>query len=69
MSTKINAYESLEIIGFIYHLFNSLITNRKGSFGLIRKVKRVSDGKILARKEIDYRAMSDREKRQLVAEG
>jgi serine/threonine protein kinase len=50
-----NAFESLEVIG-------------KGSFGLIRKVKRKSDGRILARKEIDYRAMSDREKRQLVAE-
>jgi serine/threonine protein kinase len=56
MSTsKVNAFEPLEIIG-------------KGSFGIIRKVRRKSDGKILARKEIDYRAMSDREKRQLVAE-
>lgn len=50
-----NAYETLETIG-------------KGSFGLIRKVKRVSDGKILARKEIDYKKMSEKEKRQLVAE-
>ncbi|KAJ1567204.1 G2-specific serine/threonine protein kinase, partial [Cladochytrium tenue] len=38
------------------------------SFGLIRKVRRVSDGKVLARKEIDFRKMSEREKRQLVAE-
>ncbi|CAG8742885.1 18270_t:CDS:2, partial [Acaulospora morrowiae] len=48
-------YEPLEIIG-------------TGSFGLIRKVRRKSDGKILARKEIDYRCMSDKEKQQLVSE-
>ncbi|KAF9941978.1 G2-specific serine/threonine protein kinase [Modicella reniformis] len=48
-------YEALESIG-------------SGSFGLIRKVRRKSDGKILARKEIDYRRMSQKEKEQLVAE-
>ncbi|KAI9137076.1 kinase-like domain-containing protein [Paraphysoderma sedebokerense] len=48
-------YEPLNVIG-------------KGSFGMIRKVRRVSDGKILARKEIDYRRMSEKEKRQLVSE-
>jgi len=48
-------YEPLEVIG-------------SGSFGVIRKVRRKSDGKILARKEIDYRKMTDKEKRQLVAE-
>ncbi|KAJ3040960.1 hypothetical protein HK097_002415, partial [Rhizophlyctis rosea] len=71
-------YEPLEVIG-------------SGSFGVIRKVKRRSDGKfdklkaqlsntqrlhikditippILARKEIDYRKMTEKEKRQLVAE-
>lgn len=52
---KAKTYEALEVIG-------------KGSFGLIRKVKRLSDGKILARKEIDYRQMNEREKRQLVSE-
>jgi serine/threonine protein kinase len=46
--------ELLEIIG-------------KGSFGVIRKIQR-PDGKILARKEIDFRKMNDREKRQLVNE-
>ncbi|KAI9016017.1 kinase-like domain-containing protein [Hyaloraphidium curvatum] len=50
-----DAYEPLEVIG-------------SGSFGMIRKIRRKSDGKVLARKEIDYRKMSDREKRQLVAE-
>jgi serine/threonine protein kinase len=39
-----------------------------GSFGVIRKIKRVSDGKILARKEIDYHKMSEKEKKQLVTE-
>ncbi|KAI8929250.1 kinase-like domain-containing protein [Entophlyctis helioformis] len=48
-------YEPLELLG-------------SGSFGVIRKVRRISDGKVLARKEIDYRRMSEKEKRQLVAE-
>jgi NIMA (never in mitosis gene a)-related kinase 2 len=50
-----DAYESLEPIG-------------SGSFGVIRKIKRKSDGKILVRKEIDYRKMSEKEKVQLVSE-
>ncbi|KAF9305038.1 G2-specific serine/threonine protein kinase [Mortierella antarctica] len=48
-------YELLEAIG-------------SGSFGVIRKVRRKADGRILARKEIDYRKMSTQEKEQLVAE-
>ncbi|CAG8568737.1 11788_t:CDS:2 [Cetraspora pellucida] len=48
-------YEPLEIIG-------------TGSFGLIRKVRRKSDSRILARKEIDYRRMNDKERNQLVSE-
>jgi serine/threonine protein kinase len=48
-------YETLETIG-------------RGSFGLIRKVKRISDGKILAQKEINYGQMSQLEKQQLVNE-
>ncbi|KAK3818400.1 MAG: kinase-like domain-containing protein [Benniella sp.] len=50
-----DGYEALESIG-------------SGSFGLIRKVRRKADGKILARKEIDYRRMSQKEKEQLVSE-
>ncbi|KND01006.1 NEK protein kinase [Spizellomyces punctatus DAOM BR117] len=50
-----NKYEPLNLIG-------------RGSFGVIRKVRRRSDGKIYARKEIDYKRMSEREKKQLVAE-
>jgi NIMA (never in mitosis gene a)-related kinase 2 len=56
-----DAYEPLEQIG-------------SGSFGIIRKVKRKSDGrvlnfnKLLARKEIDYRKMSEKERKQLVSE-
>ncbi|KAG0309133.1 G2-specific serine/threonine protein kinase [Dissophora globulifera] len=52
---QMDGYEALESIG-------------SGSFGLIRKVRRKADGKILARKEIDYRKMSTKEKEQLVAE-
>jgi NIMA (never in mitosis gene a)-related kinase len=48
-------YEPLEPIG-------------SGSFGIIRKIKRKTDGKILVRKEIDYRTMSEKEKVQLVSE-
>ncbi|KAI8911083.1 kinase-like domain-containing protein [Gorgonomyces haynaldii] len=50
-----NQYEPLEKIG-------------SGSFGIIRKVRRLSDGKLMARKEIDYRKMTEKEKKQLVSE-
>jgi len=40
----------------------------KGSFGIISKIKRKSDGKIFVWKEINYGIMSEREKKQLVAE-
>jgi NIMA (never in mitosis gene a)-related kinase len=50
-----NNYEELEIIG-------------KGSFGLIRKVRRKQDGKVLVRKEISYKTMSTAQKKQLVTE-
>ncbi|KAF1997853.1 G2-specific protein kinase-like protein nimA [Amniculicola lignicola CBS 123094] len=39
-----------------------------GSFGIIRKVKRKSDGYILCRKEISYSKMSAKEREQLQAE-
>ncbi|KAH7398718.1 kinase-like domain-containing protein [Phaeosphaeria sp. MPI-PUGE-AT-0046c] len=39
-----------------------------GSFGIIRKVKRKSDGYILCRKEISYLKMSPKEREQLQAE-
>ncbi|KAI2787192.1 G2-specific protein kinase nimA [Penicillium oxalicum] len=39
-----------------------------GSFGIIRKVKRKSDGFILCRKEINYIKMSQKEREQLTAE-
>ncbi|KAL6710854.1 G2-specific serine/threonine protein kinase [Coniothyrium glycines] len=39
-----------------------------GSFGVIRKVKRKSDGYILCRKEISYLKMSQKEREQLQAE-
>ncbi|KAL1965182.1 hypothetical protein VTN77DRAFT_5936 [Rasamsonia byssochlamydoides] len=48
-------YEVLERIG-------------SGSFGVIRKVKRKSDGFILCRKEINYIKMSQKEREQLTAE-
>jgi len=45
-------FEPLDIIG-------------TGSFGIIRKVKRSSDGLILARKELNYGRMDERDLRQL----
>jgi NIMA (never in mitosis gene a)-related kinase 2 len=39
-----------------------------GSFGVIRKVKRKSDGQILCRKEINYVDMSMKEREQLYSE-
>jgi len=40
----------------------------KGSFGVVSKVKRKSDGKMLVWKELNYGKMSEKEKQQLVAE-
>jgi NIMA (never in mitosis gene a)-related kinase 2 len=45
-----------------------LILLGHGSFGIIRKVKRKSDGQILCRKEINYVRMSQKEREQLHAE-
>jgi len=55
VSDPTNEYDVLEKIG-------------QGSFGIIRKVRRKGTGEILARKEISYAAMSQREKEQLHAE-
>ena len=40
----------------------------KGSFGIITKVRRKSDSKYFVSKELFYGKMSEREKKQLVAE-
>lgn len=40
----------------------------KGSFGLVSKVRRKSDGKMFVWKELNYGKMSDKEKKQLVTE-
>ncbi|PWN90701.1 kinase-like protein [Acaromyces ingoldii] len=51
----INDYEALDVIG-------------SGTFGLIRKVRRISDGRIFARKELQFERMTDRDRRQICAE-
>ncbi|KAF8964912.1 kinase-like domain-containing protein [Flammula alnicola] len=48
-------YEPLDIIG-------------NGSFGIIRKVRRKTDGLIFARKELNFERMSERDRKQIVAE-
>ena len=40
----------------------------KGSFGVISKVIRKSDGQEFAMKQIDYGKMTDKDKRQILAE-
>lgn len=50
-----DAYDSLEVIG-------------NGTFGIIRKVQRKSDGQLFARKELKFERMSERDKKQIVAE-
>ncbi|ODN81535.1 hypothetical protein L202_01955 [Cryptococcus amylolentus CBS 6039] len=40
----------------------------KGSFGVISKVQRVSDGKEFALKQLDYSKMTDKDRKQILAE-
>ncbi|EKM54913.1 uncharacterized protein PHACADRAFT_147200 [Phanerochaete carnosa HHB-10118-sp] len=55
MSSPLALYEPLDIIG-------------NGSFGIIRKVSRKADGVIFARKELNFERMSERDRKQIVAE-
>ncbi|KAJ3506182.1 hypothetical protein NLJ89_g7011 [Agrocybe chaxingu] len=60
-SSFLDQYESLDVIG-------------NGSFGIIRKVRRKTDGlrflgfKFFARKELNFERMSERDRKQIVAE-
>jgi NIMA (never in mitosis gene a)-related kinase len=40
----------------------------KGSFGVVSKIRRKSDGRILVWKELNYGRMNEKEKQQLVSE-
>lgn len=40
----------------------------KGSFGVISKVKRLEDGKEFALKSLDYSKMTEKDKKQMLAE-
>ncbi|PBK97889.1 kinase-like protein [Armillaria gallica] len=51
----LDQYEPLDVIG-------------NGSFGIIRKVRRKTDGLIFARKELDFERMNERDRKQIVAE-
>ncbi|KAI0633514.1 kinase-like domain-containing protein [Trametes polyzona] len=55
MSSPLDLYEPLDIIG-------------NGSFGIIRKVRRKADGLIFARKELNFERMTERDRKQIVAE-
>ncbi|KDR84684.1 hypothetical protein GALMADRAFT_111919 [Galerina marginata CBS 339.88] len=54
-SAFLENYEPLDVIG-------------NGSFGIIRKVRRKSDGLVFARKELNFERMSERDRKQIVAE-
>ncbi|KAF8812023.1 Pkinase-domain-containing protein [Phlegmacium glaucopus] len=54
-STFLDQYEPLDVIG-------------NGSFGIIRKVRRKTDGVIFARKELNFERMSERDRKQIVSE-
>ncbi|KAJ6591616.1 kinase-like domain-containing protein [Mycena vulgaris] len=51
----LDLYDALDVIG-------------NGSFGIIRKVRRKTDGLIFARKELNFERMSERDRKQIVAE-
>ncbi|KAI0829788.1 kinase-like domain-containing protein [Trametes gibbosa] len=55
MTSQLELYEPLDIIG-------------NGSFGIIRKVRRKADGVIFARKELNFERMTERDRKQIVAE-
>ncbi|KAL9934449.1 hypothetical protein V8E36_006905 [Tilletia maclaganii] len=55
MPTALTGYEPLDIIG-------------NGTFGIIRKVRRLSDDRLFARKELNFERMSERDRKQIVAE-
>jgi serine/threonine protein kinase len=39
-----------------------------GSFGKVQKIKRISDGRVLVWKELNYGIMGEKEKQQIVSE-
>ncbi|KAI0661385.1 kinase-like domain-containing protein [Cubamyces menziesii] len=55
MASPLELYEPLDVIG-------------NGSFGIIRKVRRKADGVIFARKELNFERMTERDRKQIVAE-
>lgn len=58
MSASPNLQEQFEVLEQI----------GRGSFGSVHKVRRLTDGKILVRKEISYMSMNPKERSQLIAE-
>ncbi|KAK7012243.1 kinase domain-containing protein [Favolaschia claudopus] len=54
-SNFLDLYDALDVIG-------------NGSFGIIRKVRRKSDGLIFARKELNFERMNERDRKQIVSE-
>ncbi|EGN95780.1 hypothetical protein SERLA73DRAFT_76842 [Serpula lacrymans var. lacrymans S7.3] len=55
MSNFLDLYDPLDVIG-------------NGSFGIIRKVRRKSDGLVFARKELNFERMTERDRKQIVSE-
>ncbi|KAL8735831.1 MAG: hypothetical protein Q9181_002679 [Wetmoreana brouardii] len=71
-STESEKYEALGIIGTAFcpsSSYDDVDSHLgKGSFGIIRKVRRVADNYVLCRKEVSYIKMGQKEREQLHAE-
>ncbi|KAJ7790324.1 kinase-like domain-containing protein [Mycena olivaceomarginata] len=52
----------------VLDLYDVLDEIGNGAFGIVRKIRRKSDGLIFARKEINFRRMNEQELTQLIAE-
>ncbi|KAJ7797106.1 kinase-like domain-containing protein [Mycena olivaceomarginata] len=50
------------------NLYDTLPEIGRGSFGVVRRVRRKSDGMIFARKELNFQRMSPKDRKQIAAE-
>ena len=61
----LDAYEKIQDIGKGKNILNHKAVCQhtcSGSFGYVSKIKRISDGRLLVWKELDYGKMNEKEK-------